>query len=312
MVDKNTLIQNIMANTMNGKAEVICVNVTPELAKLILENNSDNRRLRQSIVDKYTNDMRNEQWRGESENMIVITKNGNLENGQHRLAAIVQSGLSQVMWIMLNADPAMYEIIDNGFGRKPEDYLHVENRSLVATLAGVFYAMVHGTGTMANCMARRISRNVSATRNDILLTAREYNNDFQRYIEWAKDMSKRTDNKYRTHIATALLMIDKLHQGDKLEAFVRDFQNICTQNPIIAMCRERMLANNTRIDKVDQRTYNVYTLLTAYELYRQNKKPKSDKALKRKFGEYSKTQGTYEKLLKENRDNRWTILNSVA
>lgn len=303
----------IGANAVTGKTTIHLTKVTPETAKILLENNApNNRRLRRSVVAKYANDMRNGNWRAESSNMIVISSDGRVLDGQHRLQACVESGTTQVFYIMTGADDEMYEVMDSGCLRVAEDYLDVPNRRLVAYLAGVIFALIMGAGSFLNVLACRISRNVSSTRSDRLGMAREYNDVFQGYIADARNMSRQTGNKYMTHIAAALLLIDQLHQGERLAEFVTDFQNICSGDPIIAICKEKLLTNQDRTDKIDQRTYNVDMVLTAYELYRSNSQDKPERILRQAFANYTQTQSTYEKLIDENRRIRWAKADTAA
>jgi hypothetical protein len=69
--------------------------ITPELAaRWLKEKNNRNRILAKATVDAYANDMANGRWKQTHQNAIAFYANGNLADGQHRLAAIVQSGVS--------------------------------------------------------------------------------------------------------------------------------------------------------------------------------------------------------------------------
>lgn len=69
--------------------------VTPELAQRWLsEKNKRNRTLSKLTVDSYVSDMLDGKWRNSHQNAIAFYKDGNLADGQHRLAAIAASGVS--------------------------------------------------------------------------------------------------------------------------------------------------------------------------------------------------------------------------
>lgn len=69
--------------------------VTPELAQRWLsEKNKRNRNLSKITVDAYVSDMQSGKWRNSHQNAIAFYKDGNLADGQHRLAAIAASGVS--------------------------------------------------------------------------------------------------------------------------------------------------------------------------------------------------------------------------
>lgn len=293
----------IQANAANSKAKVTLTLVTPDLAKMLLANNRKNRRLRKTIVEKYARDMRNGKWKT-GEDMIVIDKNGDLLNGQHRLEAIIESGTNQYMYIMTDADPDIYEVMDNGFNRKLEDYLTCEHRKEVAAMAGVKHACDTGDGTVGNAISGRIKRNDSGTRAERYEIAIKHEAELISYAVNAKEMSKRTAGLYVNHIAAALLLINTFNQGNKLEEFISDFQNRRNPDPILGMCKDIMMeyaAKRKEIIIPDQRLYNVGMLLTAYELYRSGAQNKTDEELKEAFDNYTKTLQTYNGHLKNYR-----------
>lgn len=83
------------------KAEIRTV--TPEEAKLLLQNNSNNRAIRQKRVESYAKDMINGNWNLTGQG-ITIDKNGQILDGQHRLSAIVLANKPIEMLVVTEAD----------------------------------------------------------------------------------------------------------------------------------------------------------------------------------------------------------------
>ena len=75
--------------------------ITPETAKRLLDGNSDNRKLIRSTVDQYARDMAAGRWRLTHQGLL-IGKRGKILDGQHRLHAIVKSGVSQPMLVAID------------------------------------------------------------------------------------------------------------------------------------------------------------------------------------------------------------------
>lgn len=74
--------------------------ITPEAAEAMLENNSeDNRSVRPLVVDKYARELQKGNWEKSNPGMITFWKDGTMVDGQHRLMAIVKSGISANMTI---------------------------------------------------------------------------------------------------------------------------------------------------------------------------------------------------------------------
>lgn len=104
--------------------------ITPEIAQEILSKAGQtdfiNRSLSQATVRKYARLMQNNEWTI-SNDAICIAKDGSLLNGQHRLQAIIYSGVSVPMTILTGMDKATFAYMDRGKTRSNGDILSVFN-----------------------------------------------------------------------------------------------------------------------------------------------------------------------------------------
>lgn len=105
---------------MNTKVETI----TPSMAAEWLKKNTLNRRVRTSLVNYYANEMKNENWKLTNQG-IAFTKCGKLADGQHRLMAVVQSGITVQMNVTRDMDSDAMGYIDGGSKRTSADYMHL-------------------------------------------------------------------------------------------------------------------------------------------------------------------------------------------
>lgn len=71
----------------------VTLTITPVMAEIMLERNTGNRRLSRHLVAQYAADMNNGAWDLTGE-PIIFAASGELQDGQHRLRAAVQSGVS--------------------------------------------------------------------------------------------------------------------------------------------------------------------------------------------------------------------------
>lgn len=118
-----------------GKSEVQVVTITPEIAKAWLDVNiENNRNLSKRIVDKYARDMNAGQWLFTGD-AIRFDKTGKLIDGQHRLAAVEQSGKAIKSLVVYNCDSEVMGVLDTGFARRVRDVLHMNGHSNAANLA---------------------------------------------------------------------------------------------------------------------------------------------------------------------------------
>jgi hypothetical protein len=85
-----------MARTRSAVGKRLTISlemITPDMAADLLAVNVSNRNVRQRRVDQYARDMQVGRWQPTGE-PITISDTGKLLNGQHRLMAVVQAGVT--------------------------------------------------------------------------------------------------------------------------------------------------------------------------------------------------------------------------
>jgi hypothetical protein len=154
------------------------VMVGPEQALAILENcNTGNRPLHSSIVKKYTTAMRSEKWMDAGES-LKFDWNGVLLNGQHRLGAIVLSGIPQVFTLERGLDPATFEVIDSHSKRSILDLLYITGNPHGQNAAMVLRMLLGRPKAEKEGVS--FENGMDATNGAILAEARKLNNDLFR------------------------------------------------------------------------------------------------------------------------------------
>lgn len=114
--------------------------VTPEIAEEWLKANKKNRPMYQSTVDRYAQAMVRGEWTL-SNDAITFDWDGDLANGQHRLQAVVKTGLAQEFLVLTGVDPEMIDIADSGRKRSLADHLAMRGEKNVLILAGGLMAL---------------------------------------------------------------------------------------------------------------------------------------------------------------------------
>lgn len=105
-------------NETNGKVlySKVCIKtilLTPEEASKYLERNNDNRPINRKNVNKYVKAIKEGTFVPTGD-CILIDKYGNLLNGQHRLTAIVETGIPVYIDIKYGVEPDVKFIINEG------------------------------------------------------------------------------------------------------------------------------------------------------------------------------------------------------
>lgn len=98
------------------------IRITPEMALDMLCKNSANRKIRQSRVKYYAEQMRAGNWHLTGQG-ITFAKDGTLLDGQHRLHAIVECEIPQEMLVIYDADKV--STYDCGLKRSIADQLQL-------------------------------------------------------------------------------------------------------------------------------------------------------------------------------------------
>jgi hypothetical protein len=96
--------------------------ITPAIAKKLLENNIGNRALTAWHVDELVKEIRAGRWKINGD-MIRISVSGRVLDGQHRLTAIVKSGITIQTWMMEGLADDIFDTIDVGKKRSGGDTL---------------------------------------------------------------------------------------------------------------------------------------------------------------------------------------------
>lgn len=95
--------------------------ISPEKAADLLETNENNRTISNGTVQAYVNDLEAGNWDETVGSSISIDSNGVLRDGQHRLAAIVKSGIGIHTWVCRNVSSD--GIYDNNRKRSNSDQI---------------------------------------------------------------------------------------------------------------------------------------------------------------------------------------------
>ena len=143
--------------------------ITPILAQQWLDGASDfkNRRVKDSVILKYSRDMEHGIWQVNGETIKFAQRNGAavMIDGQHRAMACVKSGSTFTSLVVFGVDEATYQSMDSGTVRQPADFLQRSGSQYVHSVVAAA-RMVFADRTSSNPMTR--SRTSMATNQEIL------------------------------------------------------------------------------------------------------------------------------------------------
>lgn len=115
------------------------VPITPDMAAAILERNGThrpNRRIRSADITHWCKILRGGRWHYTHQG-VAIDSLGQLQDGQHRLAAIVETGITADMMISVGMPPENFASIDTGRRRTAAQVIDMRGVPYSATVSGV-------------------------------------------------------------------------------------------------------------------------------------------------------------------------------
>ena len=110
--------------------------VTPALAQQWLARNTHNRGLKPTSIDRFSTDMREDEWQWNG-GTICWSEDGVPLDGQNRLHAIVEAGVDVPMLIVGDLPNDAQRDIDTGISRKLGDVLTLRKEPNATSLAAL-------------------------------------------------------------------------------------------------------------------------------------------------------------------------------
>jgi len=102
--------------------------ITPDDAKQMLGVNHANRRLIDAGVERLKGIIERGEWMEDSTDGIGLDLDGGVVNGQHRLTAIMESGITVRALVVRNVRPEVIKVIDQGLPRNLAQILQMTGK----------------------------------------------------------------------------------------------------------------------------------------------------------------------------------------
>lgn len=245
--------------------------ITPEYAKQLLETNTDNRRIRRTRVLFYINEMKSGNWMLTPEG-ITISKTGKLMNGQHRLTALVEAGVSLPFMVFTGVDQEVFKVLDSGMNRTAADIFDISG----VKNASVVPAIITAYNNIKQCKSIEGIHKYDKASNSKLLEQYYDNKDF-----WDKitQKSKNFYNNFQKILQPAIIgSLYAIFCEINTEDADNFFDMLCMGNNLKRGGTIHLLRNKLIEDKVSQRKMNktikAALIIKSWNSYRSGKELK--------------------------------------
>lgn len=245
-VSRDYLARKISRAEASGQPFAEVVTIGAELAHLLLQRNpaDENRKLSQATVEKYAADMAAGRWQGLNGQTIVISKDGYLNDGQHRLNAVIECGGNIPFTVVFGAERETRLTLDQNKVRTSGDYLGmsgIKYPNETAAVATILFAFER------NCIGSTVSKVIHHDSRPTKATLHAYAlknmADIERGIEAVKGTAARRLSA-PSRIAAALVIISRAANWEDAETFVASViegDSLGRSNPAF-VARERLLS----------------------------------------------------------------------
>lgn len=221
--------------------------ITPERAADLLKANTHNRQVRVKMVRLYADEMRRGAWRLNGES-IKIAKTGVLLDGQHRLEAVVRSGVTIQSLVTRGLDADTFTTIDTGRKRTPGDTLGISGvKSSNSAAAAIRSYATFAARSITS--ARKSAEDKGMTSEQVLRFYNDNADDVNTAVSVSRGYVIKSYNLVSGSIIAGLylyLLIDKRHPGGKIVNFINAaFGDTDTDCKSLTELRRRLVRHKT-------------------------------------------------------------------
>ena len=301
---KNGIMKEI--KLVYPKVTIMNMVITPEIAKVfMLHNYPKNRKIRQSIVNAYADEMRNNRWNpmASYSDPILFNDKGIMINGQHRTQGCIEAGVpfeTRVIFGIPDPDDTLYQLVDNGTPRRTADVIDIPNANSVASIAKVYIALKDGNAPLLSSLQGKMSseknKNHNVSKSQIIESIEENTAYFEEIHSLGRKLAS-PFGRARGTFSDVLTLINFVGRGDKLESFVSEFGSDVPTNATIISCKSYMTKCFCSNNYDTSPKWIVGTILAAYENYRNGTAVGC-------FNQVQKYLSRYDKYLTEARNNK--------
>ena len=237
--------------------------VTPSFAKELLEANISNRRVKSPVFLQYANDMLHNRWKEDTGELIKISKTGVVLDGQHRLLAVIKSGVSIYFHFAFDLEDNVFDVLDTGSSRNATDVFRVKGikqENTIPSIISMYNLLVSGKKA-------GIQKNYKSTNAVLIEQYYEDENFWQNiarkshsyYLAFAKILPP-------SYIGGFYAYFNKLNEEKSEEFFNQLATGISITNDSISLLRNKLMQDKMSLRKMPP-TLKIALIIKAWNYF---------------------------------------------
>lgn len=240
---------------MNDNVKFEKLFVTPAIAEELLSKNEGNRKVRNTTVAFYVDQMRRGQWKEDTGEPIKISPDGRILDGQHRLLAVVSYGEGIYFHVATNIPEDNFDVLDTGLKRAASDSLQIVGIPNSAAVAGAvknWFVL----GTKSNT-GKRSNASVQLTTKDIISEYQKRPEFWQKIVREGTLLYRKFNNVVSPTILMGWYAIFSDIDEAKADLF---FQKLCNglflESEKDPVCQLRNILNKDKMSRLKMSLYS--------------------------------------------------------
>lgn len=230
----------------------------------MLALNAHNRRANDKVIKRYADAMMAGKWKENTFEFIKIHSDGTVADGQHRLRAVVKSGVSIVFDVVYNVPKDVFTVLDTGRVRNGGDTFKVagiKNDNILPSIIQTFKSLIAGY----------VDRGGFSLSNSELLSEYNISPDFWDTVAkkshvWYSEFAKILPPSFIGGLYAYFCMIDHVQS----ETFMRQ---LCVGDAItnrsVLLVRNKLIQDKTALRKM-VRSHKLALIIKAWNAFRSN------------------------------------------
>jgi hypothetical protein len=229
--------------------------ITPTYAAELLNKNVKNRPLSEGRVLELSEEMASGNFMSNGETIKIDTE-GYVLDGQHRLYAIIKSGVTLDFWIISGINPEAFSTIDTGKRRSAGDTLHIMGETNVNRLAAALN-IVEQYMQEGEIRDSSVINNRRITNRNVMEYLKKYDG-IQNHVSSAVNYGRLMSAAMSVSLHYLFSLVDSDKAYEFFQSLYRGLQ--LTETSPIYFLRQRLITNNLAQGKLNRRVISALTI----------------------------------------------------